>query len=83
MGNHLFKSQRRMHTLLIPNGLRKSKLNERPMWKDTLPKVLQECGGYIDGGWHASHWYWETPKIGMTFQDIGTINSHSILGWIP
>jgi hypothetical protein len=28
------------------------------------------------------YWYWETPKIGMTLQDNGTLNSHSILGWI-
>jgi len=28
-----------------------------PWWKRTLHKVLQECGGYIDGGWHVSHWF--------------------------
>jgi len=82
MGNHLFRYQRIMHTLLILNGLRKSKLYYSPWWKDTLHKVLQECGGYIDGSWHVSHWYWETPKIGMMSQDNGTMNGHSILGWI-
>jgi len=71
-----------MHNLLISNGLRTCKLNSRPLWRDTLHGVLQEGGGYIDGSWHVSHWDWETPRIGMTFQDNGTMNGHSILGWI-
>jgi len=80
MANHFFGYQRRMHTLLIMNGPRKSKLNYRPLWNDTLQKVLQEHGGYIDGVWHVSHWYWETPKIRMTFQNNGTMNGHPRLG---
>ena len=44
--------------------------------------MLQERGGFIYGGGHASHWYWETPRIGMTFLDNGTMNGHSTLGWI-
>jgi hypothetical protein len=70
-----------MHPLLISIGQRKGKLNYRHVWKDTLQKVLQERGGYIDGGWNVSHSYWETLKIRMTFQDNGTMNGHLILGW--
>jgi len=82
MGILLFGFRRRMHPLLIMNWLRRSKLNERPLWKDKLPRVLQEHGAFIGGSWHGSHWYWETPIIRMMFQDNGTMNSHSILGWI-
>jgi len=82
MGNPWFGDQRRMHTLLISNWLRTSKLNSRLMWRDTLHGVCQERGGYPDGGWQVSHWYWETPRIGMMFQDHGTMNGHSTLGWI-
>jgi len=71
-----------MHTLFICNGLRKSNLQKRLFQNDTLRKVLQERGGYIDDSRHVSHWYWKTPKIGMTFQDNGTMNGHSIVGLI-
>jgi len=47
-----------------------------------LHGVLQECGGFIDGGWHASDSYWETPRVRMTFPDNGTMNGYSTLGWI-
>jgi hypothetical protein len=63
--------------LLISNERRKSKLNSRPLWRDTLRGVRPERGGYIDGAWNVSHWYWETPRIGMMFQDNGTMNGHS------
>jgi len=59
IGNHLFRYRRSMDTMLISNGLRKRKSYQRPLRKDSLQKVLQECGGYIDGSWHDSHWYWE------------------------
>jgi len=81
MGNHWFGYWRRMHTLLISNRLRTSKLNSRLLWRDTLYRVRPERGGFIDGSWHVSHWYWETTRIGMTFYDNGTMNGHSILGW--
>jgi hypothetical protein len=71
-----------MHTLLISNELRKSKLNSGPLWGDTLHGVHPKRGGSIDGACHVSHWYWETPRIGMMFQDNGTMNGHSTLGWI-
>jgi len=71
-----------MQTMLISNGLRTSRLNSRPSWRDTLYGVLLEHGGYIDGARDVYQWYWETPRIGMKFQDIGTMNGHSILGWI-
>ena len=70
-----------MHTLLISSGLKKSKLNWRPLGRYTLHGVLQERGGYKDGGWHACHWYWDTLTIKMTFQDNGTINGHSTPWW--
>jgi len=54
----------------------------KPLWRDTLHGVLQEQGWLMDGGSHVSHWYWETPRIGMMFQDNGTMNGHSILEWI-
>jgi len=82
MGNHLFGYWRKMHTFLISNELNKSKQNWRPLWRNILHGVVQECGGFIDGGWHATHWYWETPRIGMMFLDNSTINCHSTLGWI-
>jgi len=82
MGNPRCGYRRRMHTLLISNGLRTSELNSRPLWRDMLHGVHQERGGYIDGAWHVAHWYWETPRIGMMFQDNGTMNGHSILGRI-
>jgi len=82
MGNHLFRYRRRMHTLLISNELKKTKQNWRSLWRDTLHGVLQERGGFVERGWHASHWYWVTPRIGMTFLENGTMNGHSTLGWI-
>ena len=82
MGNHLFRCWRRMHNLLISNRLRKSKQYWKPLWTDTLHRVLQEHGVCMHGGWHASRWYWETPRIGMMFQNNRTMNGHSTLGWI-
>jgi hypothetical protein len=68
--------------MLILNDMRMTKINYRPLWRDTLHGVLQEHGGYIDGGWHASHWYWDEPRIGMTLLRNGTMNGHMIPGWI-
>jgi len=82
MESHMFGYERRMHTLLITNGMRTNKLNSEPVWRDTLHRVLQERAGCIDGGWHIFHGYSKTPRIGMTFQDNGTMNGQSILGWI-
>jgi len=82
MGNPWFRYRRRMRTLLISNGLRTSEQNSRPGWRYTLHGVRQERGRFIHGVWHVSHWYWETPKIRVTFQDNCTMNCHSILGWI-
>jgi hypothetical protein len=82
IGNHLFQHESRMHTTLILNGMRMSMLNKRPLWRDTLYGVLQRRAEFIDSGWHVPHWYWETPRIGMTFQDNGTMNGLSILRWI-
>jgi len=82
MGNHLSGYQSRMHTPLISNGLRTRKRKYRRLWSGTLHGVLQERGGYIDGSQHVSQWYWETPRIRMTCLDNGTMNEHSILGWI-
>jgi len=62
--------------------MRTSKSNWKPLCRDSFHWVLQECGGYMDGGWQVSHWDWETPRIGMIFQDNGWMNSHLILGWI-
>jgi len=56
MGNHFSGYGRRMHTMLISNGPKKSKQNWRRLRRDTLHRVLQERGGFIDGSWHASHW---------------------------
>jgi len=82
MGTHLCGYPTRMHTLLISNGLKKSKQNWRPLQRDTLHRVFQERGGFINGGWHASPWYWDTLRIGMSFLDNGTMDGHTILGWI-
>jgi len=82
MGKHLLEYRSRMHTLLTLNGRKKSKLNWWPLWRDTLLRVLQEHGGYIDGSLHAAHWYWETPRIGIMFHDNGTMNGHVTLRWI-
>ena len=82
MGNSLFGYRKRMHTLLISNWLRRSKLNQRPLWSNILHRVHQEHGGYIDGGWHVSHWYWEIPRIRMMILDNGMKNGRSIPGWI-
>jgi len=71
-----------MHTLLILNALKNSKVNYRPLRRDRLGGVIQKHGGHRDGGWHACDWYWETPRIGMMFQDNGIMNGHSTLGWI-
>jgi len=49
-GNHLFRYCRRMPTSFISSGLRKSKHNYRPLWRDTPNRVLQEHGGFSDGG---------------------------------
>ena len=82
MGQHLIQYQHRMHTLLISNELRKSKLNYWPCARDTLHRVLQECGGYIDGRLHVSYCYWETPRIGMTCHGNGSMICHLIPWWI-
>jgi len=82
LGYHTFGYRRRMQTLLISNGLKKRKQNVRLLWTDTLHGVPQECERFIDGGWHATHWYWVTPRIGMTFLDNGSINGHLTFGWI-
>jgi len=42
MGNESFRFRSRMLNWLILNGLRKGNQNWKPMWKDTLWKVLQE-----------------------------------------
>jgi len=62
--------------------LKTNKESWRLLWRETLHWVLKEHGGYTGGGWHTSHWYWATPKIGMTFLDNGTKNGHSTLEWI-
>jgi len=80
--NYLFRYRWRVNTLWILNGLKKSEHNLRPLWRDTLHGVLQERRGFPDSVWHASDWYWETPRIRMTFLDNGTMNRHSTLGWI-
>ena len=77
-----FGYRRRMHTLMISNELRPSKRNWRLLLWDTLHQVLQVCRAYIDGSRHVPGWYWETPRIGMMFQDIGPTNGHSIPVWI-
>jgi len=82
MGNHWFGFWWRMHTLMILNGLRMSKQNERLLSRVTLHRVLQKHGGYIDGSCHASHWYWETPRTRITVLDNGMTNGHAIPGWI-
>jgi len=70
----------RLPTVLVCNELKKSKPNFRPSWQDTLHKVLQNHGGYIDGGYNVSQWYWVTPRMATTFPDNGTISGHLILG---
>jgi len=82
MGHHSFGCQRSIQTLLIPNGLRTRKRKLRLFSSDTLHRVLREYGGYIDAAWHDFHWYWETPRMAITFQDDGRMNGHSILGRI-
>jgi hypothetical protein len=79
MGSQVFGYTRAMHTMLIFNQLRKSKLSLQPLWKDTLHKMLQEHRGYILSGWHVTYSYRETLKIRMRSHDNGTMNGHSIL----
>jgi hypothetical protein len=50
------------------------------LWGDTLHRVLQEGGEYIDGGCDASDEYWKRPMIGMMFQDNETMNGHLTVG---
>ena len=72
-----------MHTSLILSGLRKSKQIWWPWWRSTLHRVVREHGGFIDGGQHVFCQCWETWRIAATFLHNGTMNGHSILGWIP
>jgi len=68
--------------LLIGNSVMTSKVQWRPLWKNTLHKVLQERGGFINGRSQGYHSYREIPKIRITHLDNRMINGHSILGWI-
>jgi hypothetical protein len=71
-----------MHTLLISNELNKRMQSRKPLSIDTLHGVLQERGGFIDGGGHRSLLYWKTPRIGMTLLDNRTMDGHPTHGWI-
>jgi hypothetical protein len=82
MGNSWFSYRKRMHTLLISNGLRTNKLIKIHVLRDILHGVLQVCGEYLAGGWYVSHWHEETPRIGIRILGSGVMNGHSILDWI-
>jgi len=82
MENHPVRDWRSMYTSLISSGLRKTKQSWRTWRRDTLHRVLQEHGGFIDRGYHVFHWCWETLRIAKTILDHGLMNGHSIVGWI-
>jgi len=54
---------------------------QRPLWKDSLHKMLQRHGGHIDSSFYGWYWYWDIPMITMMFLDKGTMNGHWIL-WL-
>ena len=82
IAHYRFGLRMNMHSLLISYYLWTSKLNSRPLWNDTHHGLLPERVAFIDGAWHISHGYWESPRIGKTLQDNGPMNGHSIIGWI-